>query len=1397
MKIKQILIMLTAMTVLLAAANCSATSITLTNSGIWNAATNWTPNQVPGTGDTAIIGTGKSITGLGGVSPSITTLTIQGTGSVTVDAGTLTVSGTATVGSSGIATLTVSSGATMIVGTLAFGTSTSTIANNGILSFGAWSGSAGAGVLTQGAGASLTNSDTGGSTPNFINAASGAGNTVTYNSASGNKQVQGTAYQNLVIAGGQNPGSGWPSSVTVRGTLTIAGSVTPSSGPANVNALTWSSSGSGGWGVNITNNLNVTAGTFYVNSSALTVGGTTTVSGGTLQLNTTSGANTTQFKGDLNVSGGTFAPGSSLVTNNSGSISFSSGTFTAATGTFTLAGAGNTIGGVGGTISIANVVVSGTYQNTGTLTVGTALTGTGTLTQGANSTLNLGGTIAQSGLALNATANTPNMVNYTKAGAQTVLATTYDSLTISGGGSNTKTLGNNMTVNTTLTIAASTLLADNNNTLTAKSGVVNNGTHSGTGKISLTGGSGSHSLTGTGAYGNLELNDANNASIASGTSTVNGTLTLTAGVLSSGGGALTFGPSAAVSRAAGSLSSLTPTFGTSINVTYNDVNPTTTGAELPSSGTALNNLTNANAAGVTLGASATLKGMLALNNGQLITGANTLTVTSAGTIVGGSSSSYVYGTLSRGFSTGSGKSGTFPVGDSSVYAPVSLASATVTVAGNLVVSTVANQNSQGVFSSSGLSQIKYVNRDWTITAGGGYAESAGSITLNFANDTPVGGMSTSADVVGKYSGGTWTHPTVASRTSTSITVSGITSFSDWVIGELPVPTFSMSSQTITYGASSKSLTGTLSANSGTVYPVNGSTVTASIAGHAVSGTVTDGTGDFTINYNDASLATDGVGSSPYTITYSFAGDANLVAAASDTSTTMTVNKAALSITANNKSKTYGSTVTLDGTVDFTPTGLQNSETVGSVTLTPCGGTAATDPVSGSPYTITPNDATGGTFNANNYTTITYNPGTLTVNPLAVSLTGSRAYDGTTNAAFGILSVANPIGSDTVTVASGTGGLAGKNVPAQAITSFDMLVLGNNAAGNYTLTGASGSVTITPINAPVVSGITADDKVYDGTNTATISTNEVVFSGLVSGDDVTLDTNGYSAVFASVNVDTNIAVTVSGLSLAGADAGNYTLAQPTGLAADITPAPLTVTEITASDKVYDGTTNAVIDVSEAVLVGVVDSDTNDVTLDTNGVTGAFTDANVGSNKTVNVSGLTINGSVTTNYTLTQPAATASITPASLTITADNKSRTFGLPNPVLTASYNGFVNGEDTNALTVQAVLSTMADTDSPVNTYPITVSGATAVNYTISYENGTLTVAPLPEISNVNQGGNQFVFTFPSLAGQAYQVEYNTNLTDSTWLPIGDLINGTGAELSATNNMTEPQSFFRLHILEQ
>ncbi|MGH7140312.1 MAG: MBG domain-containing protein, partial [Pirellulales bacterium] len=84
----------------------------------------------------------------------------------------------------------------------------------------------------------------------------------------------------------------------------------------------------------------------------------------------------------------------------------------------------------------------------------------------------------------------------------------------------------------------------------------------------------------------------------------------------------------------------------------------------------------------------------------------------------------------------------------------------------------------------------------------------------------------------------------------------------------------------------------------------------------------------------------------------------------------------------------------------------------------------------------------------------------------------------------------------------------------------------------------------------------------------------------------------------------------------------------------------------------------------------------------------------------------------------------VTPASLTITADNQTMTYGGPLPALTAGYSGFVNGDTSASLTTAPTLSTTARANSPVGSYTITAGGAADPNYTISFIAGTLGVTP-------------------------------------------------------------------------
>ena len=127
-------------------------------------------------------------------------------------------------------------------------------------------------------------------------------------------------------------------------------------------------------------------------------------------------------------------------------------------------------------------------------------------------------------------------------------------------------------------------------------------------------------------------------------------------------------------------------------------------------------------------------------------------------------------------------------------------------------------------------------------------------------------------------------------------------------------------------------------------------------------------------------ATAGVTGSPYAITASNATGGTFNAAnyaITYAGGQLTVDPAALTVTASNATKTYGQVASLTA---FTPSGLQNAETIGAVTLTSAG-TAAAAGVSGSPYAINASNATGGTFNAANYA-ITYARGQLTVMPAA-------------------------------------------------------------------------------------------------------------------------------------------------------------------------------------------------------------------------------------------------------------------------------------------------------------------------------------------------------------------------------------------------------------------------------
>jgi hypothetical protein len=217
--------------------------------------------------------------------------------------------------------------------------------------------------------------------------------------------------------------------------------------------------------------------------------------------------------------------------------------------------------------------------------------------------------------------------------------------------------------------------------------------------------------------------------------------------------------------------------------------------------------------------------------------------------------------------------------------------------------------------------------------------------------------------------------------------------------------------------------------------------------------------------------------------------------------------------------------------------------------------------------------------------------------------------------------------------------------AHAITA-DYLGATGFATSNGTLAGGQ---TITPLTL-AVTGITASNKPYDGTTTATaqLILGLAGLSGVISPDNVFLVTTGAAGTFDFADVNTASTVTISGLALGGSQASDYQL--PTiedTTPASITQAPLTVSGITANNKPYDGTLAATLNITAASLNGLATGDSG-VTLDVSGATGTFASAGVANNIAVQIANIIFGGmtqdgtAASVDYTLPQPATTANIT-----------------------------------------------------------------------------------------------------------------------------------------------------------
>ena len=346
-------------------------------------------------------------------------------------------------------------------------------------------------------------------------------------------------------------------------------------------------------------------------------------------------------------------------------------------------------------------------------------------------------------------------------------------------------------------------------------------------------------------------------------------------------------------------------------------------------------------------------------------------------------------------------------------------------------------------------------------------------------------------------------------------------------------------------------------------------------------------------------------------------------------------------------------------------------------------------------------------------------GTLTAN--------NKTYDGNTTATVSEKEIATGIGSEKLKLTANGSTFADKNVGTGKTVILGALTLGNGTDGlasNYQLASSGNQATttaeISKADITAVTGITASNKTYDGSTSAMLTTSGAGFTGMISGDHLSVATA--TGAFADKNVGTGKTVNITSITLGGTDAGNYNLSNTNATAqASISKAAVTL-GIADFTKTYDGTTTVGNPTRKATsgTVFTADSINSDGTI-------AFENKNAGTTK-VNVSGITINdGNNGGNYDISYADNTASsITAKAISavtgITANGKTYDGNISAVLNTsgADYTGMISGDN---LSVASATGAFADknvgTGKAVNITGISLGGTDAGNYNLTNNTAT------------------------------------------------------------------------------
>ena len=406
-----------------------------------------------------------------------------------------------------------------------------------------------------------------------------------------------------------------------------------------------------------------------------------------------------------------------------------------------------------------------------------------------------------------------------------------------------------------------------------------------------------------------------------------------------------------------------------------------------------------------------------------------------------------------------------------------------------------------------------------------------------------------------------------------------------------------------------------------------------------------------------------------------------------------------------------------------------------------------------------------------------------------SITGTAAkeYDGTTNVPAGhglSIDLEDVVDGDKVSATAASYAYGDANVGRNKTITATGITLAGEDAGNYAISFASVSDEVGTITKktliPSISGTVS--KVYDGTTGVPDGHGlSIDLEGVINGESVSATAESYA--YGDASAGENKTITATGITLAGEDAGNYAVssASVSDEVGTITKKTLTPSFSGTVSKEYDGTTDVPVGQGLSIaLEGAIDGDEVSAT-----AAYAFDDANVGENKTITATDITLTGADAGNYVLSATEVSGSvgaITLKKVIITAEDKSAYMGDAMPGLSYKVEGFL---DDDGLTVEPVLSCDADM-TRAGTYEITVSGGAANSkYELVYKSGTLTVklSWVMTVRPANGAADVVYYIHPGDSFELPDAPKNSGYIFLGWRS-GDTTYRAGDEVDITSDMT-------------